>query len=77
MIKAEAQWEINEITIDIQGTPVILFESPVMGRFVHGTVTQAQACLTLSEAKELLVSLHTAIEVYENLEALVELDTSE
>ena len=73
-VKAVAQWDIDEITIDIQGATVILFEDPNKSGFVHGVVKKAQVCLTKDEAKSLMSDLALAIAYYEYMEKCVEDD---
>lgn len=73
MVNAVSNWDINEITLDVQGSHVLLLEEPRnRKKFTHGLVAKAQVCLTLQEAKELLVSLGSAIEQYDGIDRLAE-----
>lgn len=69
MIKASANWKINEITLDVQGSHVILMEPVRRGsKFVHGMASKAQIALTLQAAIELRDSLIEEIARYEAID---------
>ena len=74
-MKAVQSWEISRVTLDLEGTPMILMEDPKMGRFTHGEVCHGQIDLRYDEAEMLIAELQAAVDFCRDLDKQLEEDS--
>ena len=62
-------WEISRVTIDLQGTRMLLLEAPQPGNSTYGVVRAGQADLTYEEAEKLAADLLDAVHSCRRIDA--------